>query len=95
MLIFYGWTLVVSVGCLGFMFLPFWIAALLILVGLAICTVVTLAPLSKRKALEVVAQSAGADDTAVDPEVAKFDGLDAAGVDPDDLPVPASLPKDA
>lgn len=94
-LIFYGWTLVVSVGCLGFMFLPFWIAALLILVGLAICTVVTLAPLSKRKALEVVAQSAGADDTAVDPEVAKFDGLDAAGVDPDDLPVPASLPKDA
>ena len=94
-LIFYGWTLVVSVGCLGFMFLPFWVAALLILVGLAICTVVTLAPLSKRKALEVVAQSAGADDTAVDPEVAKFDGLDAAGVDPDDLPVPASLPKDA
>jgi len=94
-LIFYGWTLVVSVGCLGFMFLPFWIAALLILVGLAICTVVTLSPLSKRKALEVAAQSAGADDSAVDPEVAKFDGLDAAGVDPDDLPVPASLPKDA
>lgn len=94
-LIFYGWTLVVSVGCLGFMFLPFWVAALLILVGLAICTVVTLSPLSKRKALEVVAQSTEADDSAVDPEVAKFDGLDAAGVDPDDLPVPASLPKDA
>ncbi|HQI66543.1 MAG TPA: MraY family glycosyltransferase, partial [Rhodoglobus sp.] len=69
-LIFYAWTLVVSVGCLGFMFLPFWVAALLILVGLAICTWITLSPLSKRKALEVVAQSTEADDAAVDPEVA-------------------------
>jgi UDP-GlcNAc:undecaprenyl-phosphate GlcNAc-1-phosphate transferase len=93
-LIFYAWTLVVSVGCLGFMFLPFWVAALLILVGLAICTVITLSPLSKRKALEVVAQSTEADDAAVDPEVAKFDGLDAAGVDPDELPLPTTLHKE-
>lgn len=93
-LIFYAWTLVVSVGCLGFMFLPFWVAALLILVGLAICTVITLSPLSKRKALEVVAQSTEADAAAVDPEVAKFDGLDAAGVDPDELPLPTTLHKE-
>jgi UDP-GlcNAc:undecaprenyl-phosphate/decaprenyl-phosphate GlcNAc-1-phosphate transferase len=93
-LIFYAWTLVVSVGCLGFMFLPFWVAALLILVGLAICTWITLSPLSKRKALEVVAQSTEADDAAVDPEVAKFDGLDAAGVDPDELPLPTTLHKE-
>ncbi|HQG71187.1 MAG TPA: MraY family glycosyltransferase, partial [Rhodoglobus sp.] len=89
-LIFYAWTLVVSVGCLGFMFLPFWVAALLILVGLAICTWITLSPLSKRKALEVVAQSTEADAASVDPEVAKFDGLDAAGVDPDELPLPTT-----
>ena len=93
-LIFYAWTLVVSVGCLGFMFLPFWVAALLILVGLAICTWITLSPLSKRKALEVVAQSTEADDAAIDPEVAKFDGLDAAGVDPDELPLPTTLHKE-
>jgi len=93
-LIFYAWTLVVSVGCLGFMFLPFWVAALLILVGLAICTWITLSPLSKRKALEVVAQSTEADAAAVDPEVAKFDGLDAAGVDPDELPLPTTLHKE-
>ncbi|HPU03175.1 MAG TPA: MraY family glycosyltransferase [Rhodoglobus sp.] len=93
-LIFYAWTLVVSVGCLGFMFLPFWVAALLILVGLAICTWITLSPLSKRKALEVVAQSTEADAASVDPEVAKFDGLDAAGVDPDELPLPTTLHKE-
>ena len=93
-LIFYAWTLVVSVGCLGFMFLPFWVAALLILVGLAICTWITLSPLYKRKSLEVVAQSTEADAAAVDPEVAKFDGLDAAGVDPDELPLPTTLHKE-
>jgi UDP-GlcNAc:undecaprenyl-phosphate GlcNAc-1-phosphate transferase len=92
-LIFYGWTLVVSVGCLGFMFLPFWLAALLIFIGLVICTIVTLSPLSKRKALEAVAQSTDADDAALAPGVAQFDGLDAGGVDAaelndDELPVP-------
>jgi len=56
--------------------------------------VITLSPLSKRKALEVVAQSTEADDAAIDPEVAKFDGLDAAGVDPDELPLPTTLHKE-
>lgn len=49
-LIFYGWTLVVSVGCLGYMFMPWYWATLLLTVGLAVCTAVTLSPLSKRKA---------------------------------------------
>lgn len=83
-LIFYGWTLVVAVGCLGFMFLPFWLAALLIFAGLVVCTLVTLSPLSKRKALEAVAQSTVPDATALASDVAQFDGLDAAGTDPDD-----------
>ena len=75
-LIFYGWTLVVSLGCLSYMFMPWWAASLLIAVGLVICTGFTLAPLSKRKAREVAAQSADPDvETA---EVARYDGLDAA-----------------
>jgi UDP-GlcNAc:undecaprenyl-phosphate GlcNAc-1-phosphate transferase len=49
-LIFYGWTLVVSVGVLGYMFMPWYWASLLIIIGLAICTAVTLSPLSRRKA---------------------------------------------
>jgi UDP-GlcNAc:undecaprenyl-phosphate GlcNAc-1-phosphate transferase len=77
-LIFYGWTFVFSVGCLAYMFIPFIWASLLLLVGLVICTLVTLAPLSKRKALEAVAQSTGADTAEVDPDVARYDGLDAA-----------------
>lgn len=48
-LIFYGWTLVVSVGVLGYMFLPWYWATLIIAVGLVICTAITLAPLSRRK----------------------------------------------
>jgi UDP-GlcNAc:undecaprenyl-phosphate GlcNAc-1-phosphate transferase len=75
-LIFYGWTFVFSVGVLAFMFLPGQTAGLLLLVGLSICTVITLAPLSRRKALEAAAQSTDAED--VDPEVAKFDTLDEA-----------------
>ena len=70
-LIFYGWTFVFSVGVLAFMFLPGLTAGLLLLVGLGICTVITLAPLSRRKALEAAAQS-------VDAEVARFDTLDEA-----------------
>ena len=75
-LIFYGWTFVFSVGVLAFMFLPAASAALLLAVGLAVCTIVTLAPLSRRKALEAAAQSTEAD--AVDAEVARFDTLDEA-----------------
>ncbi len=80
-LLFYGWTLVVSVGCLGYMFLPWYLPTLFIAVGLAVCTIITLAPLSRRKALESAAQLAAAD---AQDEVARFDGLDAAFVDDSD-----------
>lgn len=80
-LLFYGWTLVVSVGCLGYMFLPWYLPTLFIAVGLAVCTIITLAPLSRRKALESAAQLAAVD---AQDEVARFDGLDAAFVDDSD-----------
>ncbi len=87
-LIFYGWTLVASVGVLGYMFLPFWVATSFILAGFVVCTIVTLAPLTKRKRLEALAIASA----ATDPLVTRFDGLDAAAadVDIDDLD-----PKDA
>ena len=85
-LIFYAWTFVVSVGVLAYRFVPWYVATLLIVVGLVICTTVTLSPLSKRKALEVRAQSAG--DDGADP---RFDGLDEAA-DEDLLNAAASAP---
>jgi UDP-GlcNAc:undecaprenyl-phosphate GlcNAc-1-phosphate transferase len=51
-LIFYGWTTVIAVGCLSFMFLPFVWAASLVFVGLAVCAVITLGPLRKRTPLD-------------------------------------------
>ncbi|MEO6828026.1 MAG: MraY family glycosyltransferase [Microbacteriaceae bacterium] len=55
-LIFYGWTAVVSVGCLMFyIFQPYWIAIGFMAVGLLICTAVTLAPLSRHKAVQAAA----------------------------------------
>lgn len=66
-LIFYGWTIVVSVGCLLFFLVqPYWYAVLFLFVGTVTCTIVTLAPLSRRKSREAVAQSAlQADDSHV------------------------------
>ena len=84
-LIFYGWTLVVSLGCLAYMFMPWYMATLLIVVGLVILTIITLSPLSKRKALESVAQSTGPDDPDATPDVARYDGLDAASEDEDEV----------
>ena len=76
-LIFYAWTAVVSVGCLAYRFVPWYAATLFIVIGLVICTVVTLSPLSRRKALEAIAQSSGIDDNAQIAD-ARYDGLDAA-----------------
>jgi len=67
---------VFSVGCLLYMFVPWYTASIAILLGLIACALVTLAPLSRRKAMEAVAQSAQTDDP--DEQVARFDGLDAA-----------------
>jgi UDP-GlcNAc:undecaprenyl-phosphate GlcNAc-1-phosphate transferase len=78
-LIFYSWTFVVAVGCLLYMFVPAIWATLIIVVGLVVCTIVTLSPLSRRKALEAVAQST---DAALETEdVARYDQLDAAASD--------------
>ena len=46
-LIFYGWTLVISVGVLGYMFMPWYWATLLIAIGSVILTAITLAPLGQ------------------------------------------------
>jgi UDP-GlcNAc:undecaprenyl-phosphate GlcNAc-1-phosphate transferase len=78
-LIFYGWTAVVAFGALLFLFVAWWWALTAIVVGLIVCTAFTLAPLSRRKRIEVLAQSA----PAADDELARFDPLDIAA--PDEL----------
>ncbi|WP_104475403.1 MraY family glycosyltransferase [Microterricola pindariensis] len=94
-LIFYGWTAVASIGCALFFILPAyfglpaWWAAVFLVLGLIACTAVTLAPLSKRKALEAASQAAAPDspDAAA---TAPFDPLDEASEALDDLdPVPS------
>jgi UDP-GlcNAc:undecaprenyl-phosphate/decaprenyl-phosphate GlcNAc-1-phosphate transferase len=47
-LIFYGWTAVVSFGCLSFMAFPWPVASALIVVGVIFCSIVTFGPLRKR-----------------------------------------------
>ncbi len=87
-LIFYGWTSVISVGLLLFFFIrPWWIPLVLIVLGLAACTVVTLAPLSRRKRFESEVQSATAK-----PVLEQYDPLDRASeVYEDDIPVLKNL----
>jgi UDP-GlcNAc:undecaprenyl-phosphate GlcNAc-1-phosphate transferase len=73
-LIFYAWTAVVAVGMLLFWVVrPYWWAVAFLVVGLVVCTALTLAPLSRRKALEAAAQSAPPESAA-----AEFDPLDEA-----------------
>lgn len=77
-LIFYAWTAVASVGCLLVLLVPdWWWALAATAAGLLVCTAVTLAPLSRRKAVEAAVQSAGPE-VAADAELAAFDALDAA-----------------
>ncbi|TXK17798.1 MraY family glycosyltransferase [Homoserinibacter sp. GY 40078] len=57
-LILYAWTAVASIGGLLFLFIDTWWAAIATGVGLIACTILTLAPLSRRKAVEAAAQSA-------------------------------------
>jgi UDP-GlcNAc:undecaprenyl-phosphate GlcNAc-1-phosphate transferase len=78
-LIFYAWTAVASFGSLLLLITEWWWAALVTGVGLIVCTIVTLAPLSRRKAVEVAVQSASPE-LAAEADVAQFDPLDAAAV---------------
>jgi UDP-GlcNAc:undecaprenyl-phosphate/decaprenyl-phosphate GlcNAc-1-phosphate transferase len=57
-LIFYSWTAVISVGCLLlFVVQPYWIAFVFLGVGLVVCAVVTLLPLSSRYRRRMAARS--------------------------------------
>jgi UDP-GlcNAc:undecaprenyl-phosphate GlcNAc-1-phosphate transferase len=76
-LIFYGWTAVVSVGCLLFMFIQAVWAITLIALGLIVCTWFTIAPLTKRKVAEAVVQLAPSHD-AERVNASRFDPLDHA-----------------
>ena len=90
-LIFYAWTTVASIGCLLFLFFDDWRWALLFtVVGLIVSTILTLAPLSRRKAVEAAVQSADPG-VAADANVAAFDSLDAASeaFEPGDEPTDA------
>jgi UDP-GlcNAc:undecaprenyl-phosphate GlcNAc-1-phosphate transferase len=89
-LIFYSWTAVASVSCLLYYVLPtlfgisiIW-ATLFLVVGFLACTAFTLAPLSRRKAIEAASQSAEADTPEAE-ALAPSDPLDEAadGVDLD------------
>lgn len=73
-LILYGWTASASIGMLLFLFIRTWWAATATLLGLVVCTIITLAPLSRRKAIEKAAQSRNSSDD----ELARFDSLDSA-----------------
>ncbi|MFJ3391804.1 MraY family glycosyltransferase [Leifsonia aquatica] len=76
-LIFYAWTAVVSIGALLFFFDPYWMAIVFLAIGLVVCAVFTLAPLSRRKLTEAAAElaPAGTEEAA---ETARYDQLDAA-----------------
>lgn len=82
-LIFYAWTTVVSIGILAFIFIEPWAAVGFIVAGMIVCTAVTFAPLTRRKAVEQAVQSVKHGD-AVEADVARYDPLDAAA---DRIPV--------
>ncbi|MGO2112013.1 MAG: MraY family glycosyltransferase [Pseudoclavibacter sp.] len=77
-LVVYAWTAVVAVGALlGFSVQPSWIALAFVLVGGAICTLVTIAPISSRKRAEREAQRVASADAAAEAD----DPLDVHGQD--------------
>ena len=76
-LIFYGWTAVVSVGCLLFLFVQAVWAITFIAVGFIVCAWFTIAPLTRRKVSEAAVQLAAPRD-AEDAGAARFDPLDQA-----------------
>ena len=84
-LIFYAWTATASVGLLLFLFTPSWVAIVVTATGLVICTIVTLSPLSRRKAVEAAVQSASPGEVS-EADVAQYDLLDVAS-DPTDVAV--------
>ncbi|MFZ4895862.1 MraY family glycosyltransferase [Plantibacter sp. Mn2098] len=87
-LIFYGWTTVISVGCLLFFAVQPWWALAFVVAGVAVCTAFTLAPLGQRRRAEQAVQ-------ALSPEtgealgLVEYDRLDeASAARNSDAPVP-------
>ena len=82
-LIFYGWTAAASIGCLLYFVLPVylglpsWYASIFLVLALLACTIVTLAPLSRRKAAEAATQLTPIQNDPNEANVG-FDPLDAA-----------------
>lgn len=76
-LIFYAWSAVASVGLLMFLFVEWWWGLVALLSGFLVCAVVTLSPLSRRKAMEAAVQSLSEDEAEL-ADVARYDPLDAA-----------------
>jgi len=89
-LIFYGWTAAASFGVLLFLFTDWWWATAFTGGAFIVCTLVTLAPLSRRKAVEAAVQSSTAE-AIVEADVARYDPLDAASVANDDT-APVDIP---
>ncbi|MFD2758519.1 MraY family glycosyltransferase [Gulosibacter faecalis] len=90
-LIFYAWATVVGMAALlAFLVQPIWIAVVFLVLGMIVCSILTISPLSQRKRLEVEAQrSPETDDDAFDP-------LDELGVRQSDraraaAPAPVAL----
>ncbi|WP_437582299.1 MraY family glycosyltransferase [Paramicrobacterium sp. CJ85] len=76
-LIFYAWTVVLSVPCLFlFIFDSYWYALGFFVVGVVTCTAATFAPLGKRKRREVAAQLTPDEETSE--EQREYDPLDTA-----------------
>jgi UDP-GlcNAc:undecaprenyl-phosphate GlcNAc-1-phosphate transferase len=75
-LILYAWTAVASIGVLTFLFVPWWVALILIAVGFGITAAFTLSPIGTRKRREALAQNAKPADSAA-PDVVGLDPLDA------------------
>jgi UDP-GlcNAc:undecaprenyl-phosphate/decaprenyl-phosphate GlcNAc-1-phosphate transferase len=80
-LIFYGWTTVVAVGCLLFLFLRWYWVLGFFAVGFIVCAIVTFAPLGRTKRREISAQSARRTPTGSTPTDAGHDPLDRAAAD--------------
>ncbi|WP_166981285.1 MraY family glycosyltransferase [Paramicrobacterium fandaimingii] len=79
-LIFYAWTVVISVPCLFlFLFDSYWYALVFFLAGVVACTIATFAPLGRRKRHEVAAQLTPEQETSV--EQRGHDPLDHAVAD--------------
>ena len=58
-IVFYAWTAVVSVGLLLFFVIkPYWIAAVILIAGLAVCVLITFFPMGQRKFEEITGTTA-------------------------------------